>query len=1248
MQAWFPGSVRNWIELKTVNNPASTKMKTSQSGNSANRRGKEKKERTIGVHCWHCCWWYPLRRDQREVFGIARNQRSKKTTAMQNSALAVKMSPYTASRNRVLVFIGLALLLMSPVDKLLGYAGLEGTFEFACDAPWRIEPNKLADGTIDYGAIPIQISIHDAMYAKLDDILYVSLLGISLSIHLPDKFVSVGRFRSVRVKELAPEDKPTIEFGVQSLHEIEQVVGDWPWPPSAVNHPIYGISRVWKGDSTAAFVDVSPTSEWHASLWYVPGNKTPGTTVILQIDVVLQRDQWPAIKLIAGPEFLKDVSRYITLRNYVRVYLAPDPLPRFDNRWLYGDFHYHSQGTDNEGEFGGCYRGAVRAMGAMGMDFVFATDHASSSEQFVDADLPPVQTIARIADDEGGHLSEGDGKLTGGTLRDMDADRYAFCHELIYGSNGVNSQASLKASNGRWPQSYLSHNIAPQIFLGGEVDAIPEVRKGALQGYLPEPTGSTIGLPYGNGLVYDIGQLCLTNTDVCGDAAHVASRLFELSDQSDSLLLHDFQGLGTFGYYGREHVVYFPNSAALRVGNETSFVASYTSKYGGATRRLDSAFVPGEPAREPLLREFERKGVVFVAHHLNGGGGPGPDPVPWTTDHMLLKAFRSPAVLGMEFWNEDARYRTRVCSHLYCRNNADGSIYTGGEYGYERNETLTLNFSDDLAIVYAHANKEGFVTMLNVVMPPGTVASLVFLGTAGYDLIGGELLPADAHNQALPLEEFRWGFASVAPNGASFELKAFDVRSGLWQESLGSTEHVLVHGAYDWDQMNLRGLDFEHNKDLAWLKPGEPRRVFMGGGSDAHGEFNFHRNGYFLGVTDVNDTAIGKPRNLVFVGDPQGAVVGHIEPVITTGNPVPSTTPPPNVRPPVISTREHRRLLPPGYASPPVVRAPVQPLIRQTPAVELPQPTRPPRRPPPPSITTGIRAGQPPAFEPPQSTRPPRHPPVSTTTDIRAHSQEQVIAALRRGRFCVTDGPAIRIAIDLNANGKIDDGDIQMGDVQRLTEGVGVEPRQGGQTVTLLTEVLSTAEFGPIYDVDIYVGVYPTAPRDGSSGPVEPRLYAPRLHGPLNANIGSSYSYTSGDKMYARLTDNYWDGDSLGDRLTWNYPPGTPLRYDLILTTTLHLDRYEVGKGISANRFFVRAFARTAGDGNKQIPDRYAFSNPIWILRQDQQRTAGRSPVRLHLTKTSSATALPVTSGSTRKPTIQDRHRTTWRKGAVG
>jgi hypothetical protein len=61
------------------------------------------------------------------------------------------------------------------------------------------------------------------------------------------------------------------------------------------------------------------------------------------------------------------------------------------------------------------------------------------------------------------------------------------------------------------------------------------------------------------------------------------------------------------------------------------------------------------------------------------------------------------------------------------------------------------------------------------------------------------------------------------------------------------------------------GLDPAQTADLRWLADGEPRRMFIAGGSDAHGDWNYRREGYLRGLTGVTDTAIGRPRNLVFV-----------------------------------------------------------------------------------------------------------------------------------------------------------------------------------------------------------------------------------------------------------------------------------------------------------------------------------------------------------------------------------------------
>ena len=80
--------------------------------------------------------------------------------------------------------------------------------------------------------------------------------------------------------------------------------------------------------------------------------------------------------------------------------------------------------------------------------------------------------------------------------------------------------------------------------------------------------------------------------------------------------------------------------------------------------------------------------------------------------------------------------------------------------------------------------------------------------------------------------------------------------------------------------MNLMGLDLDHQARLPWLAAGQPRRVFMAGGSDAHGDLSYRRAGYYLGADNANDTALGKPRNLVFAGAPAGPVIYDSTPPI--------------------------------------------------------------------------------------------------------------------------------------------------------------------------------------------------------------------------------------------------------------------------------------------------------------------------------------------------------------------------------
>jgi len=52
-------------------------------------------------------------------------------------------------QNKRLISPCCALLLTFLTNSLFAINGLEGTFEFACDAPWRIEPNKKSDKSLE-------------------------------------------------------------------------------------------------------------------------------------------------------------------------------------------------------------------------------------------------------------------------------------------------------------------------------------------------------------------------------------------------------------------------------------------------------------------------------------------------------------------------------------------------------------------------------------------------------------------------------------------------------------------------------------------------------------------------------------------------------------------------------------------------------------------------------------------------------------------------------------------------------------------------------------------------------------------------------------------------------------------------------------------------------------------------------------------------------------------------------------------
>jgi hypothetical protein len=662
--------------------------------------------------------------------------------------------------------------------------GVEGTFEYAFDAPWRIEPSLNDSGDIEYGLIPIQITIHDAMFADLDD----DSRGI------PSMF---GKYTKIVINEVGGfTDNLKTEYKLEDLYEIEMTVNEWKRKDGSTK-PINRICRIWKGDNPESFRDIAPTSEWHALIWYQPKHKPkPGSVLPLEITMEIKQP-------VGGNRFF--------LKNYVDISFGEEPLPRFDNKWLYGDLHYHSQGTDNEGESAYNYRGVVRTMGAMGLDFVMATEHASNANQFVDVDIYAINIgldwklewdLADMEFNEKVHVKSD-------VLRDMSFDRFSYNHALIWEDGGVNKEAAYNAFANRRPQNVLSHSVVPQVFLGGELDVIPE------------NDSKKMTILYGKNKRYDMNNLLKGWATELNSNKPTSSKIFE--QVGNEFLIQDVQGINQFDY-GREHLIYLPktsNATYLKTKGDVSFqssnfIPSNTGTYGGASRRLSNA----HKGQKPLLPEIEEKGYAFLAHHLNSpGGSPGPDGPPWT-EHMLRKAWKSPGILGLQFWNEDSRFDLKVNTVL------NGPI-TGTEWGYTRTNSVDI----DLFGIYTHLDVQ----------------------------------------KDVPSNGTRHGFF-----GGGFGLTPYDARNGSRGDLLKNVEHDLFHGAISWDNINKWGLDKEQTKALKWLQNGEPRKFLMAGGSDSHGDFNYRREGYLSGTSKITSTAIGKPRNLVFAGAPRGEGLNQV------------------------------------------------------------------------------------------------------------------------------------------------------------------------------------------------------------------------------------------------------------------------------------------------------------------------------------------------------------------------------------
>lgn len=828
--------------------------------------------------------------------------------------------------------------------------------EFALDAPWRLEP-EVAEPSLclppctggpsyRYGAVPVVVSVRDT-YRDPDPI---------------------WEIRSVDVHEVGTGFSR--HFELDDFHEIEFTRGEWlPTPGFELPDLNHTLCRRWQGQSCAgagANSVMRDASEWDGLLFYeIQQARQAGKDVRLR--VVLNVRARRHIRHPSDPNQWTYRFEDDQLDNEVVVHLGDAPLPRFDGRWAYGDLHYHSYGTDNEGESGYGHRATLHAIGAIGLDFVFATEHASNSPQFnlVDQNL----------------------RLVFNSLRDMSPQKFRQLLGRLNQPGGANREVT-SYRRLRNPYRYA----VPQLFLGGEADAFPEVS--------PEEAARGT-LTFGSGQSYQLDTCGVVGSFSCSGLSELLEPTTTLGGQP-RFIVKDLQGINAdrikaefflgallkidslapeWGRFpARQHLVHLPDDPE----RADAFVASNTTRWGGGNRRLE----------ELLDTEYTRgrKGVAFLAHPVDtetekdgtekrGVMRLGPDIVPYS-EAQLADAFKNEHMLGLEAWNEDVRQRT---------------------------------------------SKDG----------------------------------AGIINSADGLTPFQ------SPTNTTWEYVPYE-------PLLFSSLH---RGVAAWDRMLRWGIDPTRTRELPWLASGRPRRVYFAAGSDAHGDLNYRRAGYMFGVNEINDTALGKPRNLLFVGNPAGAPL------------VPSSRPGPLVF---------------GANSSPF-------------------------------------------------------------------TQRQVVEALRAGQFTATDGPALRIAIDVNGNGAIDDGDIPMGG--ELTWW------RGPVSLPIVVEWISTPEFGPVETIELVVGAHATSLNLGQT-------FAPARHGvrmnsrdPRGVPL-RSYALPNGGNQVL-LDDGYWQDPTGALRVSIPASEGLAGRR----TITLSPSQFLVGRPVArtSQPCTVRPPCNKPGAGNDPL-----------------------------------------------------------------
>ncbi|MEE9328153.1 MAG: hypothetical protein V3U71_12780 [Cocleimonas sp.] len=738
----------------------------------------------------------------------------------------------------------LMFLLSTSVTSTLAITGSLGGLstyngvEWQIDMPWRMEPIKQPSNhqvdqvTIKDNVLQRKTLSRQNFETKLDD----SSRFLDTSIKTPTKskydpipltftihdaaqqsgdVLAFNKFCGMYILEFEPgKASPESELTFISPQEFYEIEVSKKWKNNGImNGPIadsHLLRRIWMGESPNDVLTINDWSEWHGTAYYTPKNKSLAgkdlriiaaarisrTNSCSQQDFspgdIMSKIQGPKKKQLSASNTIFEKEDSIILGDFLRTHYAAKSLPRFDNKWVYGDLHYHSQGTDNEGESGTSYRSALAAMKALALDYAFATDHASDSVQFTalqDIHITEFDTGWIVSDWIVNKFVEGIGLpllLKKEAYRDMSSERNAHLKQWLQGDGGANDEVSQRPGSNR----------VPQIFLGGEVDIIPEISSQDNENKYYE---------YGAGLIYRWRDACFAVPSIIIEKTDFAEQCYNdgfLEDpkgEDGRVLLRDVQGPFT-DFYARQHLLYLPRKQV-----ENTFISSETSELGGATRSLKAEVTSDSGTPNGVLDELditENSGYLFLAHPASAATGngvgriAGPDIFPYSKAQLAV-AFNSKHVLGLQLWNENARFHS---------DNSEQNFPF-------MHDTQTLN-----------AETQEIVDSFSA-----------FIDKQSY-------IP-DTFTQWQNLD---WS----------------------WQKQ---DDHAmrssLLNGTAMWDMVNLWGITPEKVADIDFLQSGEPRKFFMAGGSDAHGDMNYRREGSpATGWNNTNDTAIGTPRNLTFVG----------------------------------------------------------------------------------------------------------------------------------------------------------------------------------------------------------------------------------------------------------------------------------------------------------------------------------------------------------------------------------------------